>query len=248
MLRNREMESAMNELNQKLSSYIKLRNGSYPFPVDSVLFFALTLQISSLQNKHGDLLEIGVEHGGTALLLAQYLKQEEFLHLIDLKLSERFSSSLKKINEDKRNNIIFYEESSRSKSLHYLDQLKFRYIHIDGGHSYDDVLSDAIRFANSLTDSGICVFDDFFEIRWPEVTMAVIDFLKEASIAPFLLVDRKLYCTPKYNQELMLGAVQTSLKQLDNFGTHRKWIEKINGFNTLIVKFDVNSETRKKFK
>ena len=49
---------------------------------------------------------------------------------------------------------------------------------------------------DSLSDDGILVLDDFFEIRWPDVTVAVIEFLKDnKNIVPFLLVNRKLYCT-----------------------------------------------------
>lgn len=233
---------------QRLKNYEGLRSGHYPFNVESILAFNFSLILNEKFVSASDMLEIGVEFGGTALLIAQYLRENETLHLVDLKKTERFAESFERLDPNLQNGIKFWECSSRSDELSSLDHQKFRYIHIDGGHSKQDVHDDAQRFAHQLTDFGICVFDDFFEIRWPGVTEAVLENLSDSSIAPFLLVDRKLYCTRKENHADLLAAAQDDMRLIEPYAGIRSWIEPLSGHNCLIAKLAVNQNFRNKFR
>lgn len=141
------------------------------------------------------------------------MQEGETLHLIDLKRTDRFAASFDKLSAQQQAQISFHECSSRSPALEDLTKGAYRFIHIDGGHSKKDVHDDAHRFAALLAPKGIVVFDDVFEIRWPGVTEAVLEYLVDAPIAPFMIVDRKLYpistriISPSFNVGTMLSPV-----------------------------------------
>jgi len=228
-------------------AYTSVRDGHYPFPIDSILAFAFALNLSRDLSTKGDLLEIGVEFGGTALLTAQVLQEGETLHLIDLKRTDRFAASFDKLSAQQQAQISFHECSSRSPALEDLTKGAYRFIHIDGGHSKKDVHDDAHRFAALLVPKGIVVFDDVFEIRWPGVTEAVLEYLVDAPIAPFMIVDRKLYCTRKEDHAEVLAQAREMITGLEVFGPLLSWVEPYAGADTLTAKITPTAETRKLF-
>jgi hypothetical protein len=229
------------------SAYTSVRDGHYPFPVESILAFTLALNLSRDLSNKGDLLEIGVEFGGTALLTAQVLQEGETLHLIDLKRTDRFAASFDTLSAQQQAQISFHECSSRSPALEDLTKGTYRFMHIDGGHSKEDVHDDAHRFAALLAPKGIVVFDDVFEIRWPGVTEAVFEYLADAPIAPFMIVDRKLYCTRKEDHAEVLAQAREMMTGLEAFGHIHSWVEPYARADTLIAKITPTAETRKVF-
>ena len=139
------------------------------------------------------MLEIGVEFGTSAFLLLDALGEEEHLTLIDLVKTEAWLEGCSGPYADKTNFTII-EGNSHSIQPAELPS-KCRWIHVDGGHLYDHVLKDLQLTADLLADDGILVLDDFFEIRWPDVTAAFVDFMRTGvELQPFLLVNRKIYC------------------------------------------------------
>lgn len=110
-------------------------------------------------------LEIGTYEGLTAGLL---LERVENLHLtvIDLKRRyELFDSLLPQFND----NITFIEKNSNDVVL---DQ-RFDLIFVDGGHEYDQVLSDIKNFSKLLKNTeSLLIFDDY---HWPGVRRAIDD-------------------------------------------------------------------------
>lgn len=238
----------MKVVNEIIENYLNVRTGNYPFPPDSVAAFAFVLGIQSENTVSGDLLELGVEHGGTAFLLAQSLKDEEVLHLVDLKKTERFSTSYDGLSDGIKENIIFHEMPTTSRCLDGLAQKKFRLIHIDAGHTKDAVLRDATRFGSCLAPRGVTVFDDVFEIRWPGVTEAVLEYLPLSGLVPFFIVDRKLYCCDKRDHEFYFSQVKSNLSVFNVFGHSRHWIEPWCGIDTVILKLDIAQDFQKLFK
>jgi hypothetical protein len=87
------------------------------------------------------------------------------------------------------------------------------------------VQSDLALTAGSLSAPGILVLDDFFEIRWPDVTAATLDFLRANDhLTPFLLVNRKLYCTAQPEQGAAYSRMFSAfLQQHEGAIGHVRW-------------------------
>jgi len=117
-------------LSIELKNYSSIRSGNYPFPIDSILGYEMALRLSADSAGTADVLEIGVEHGGTALLSAQFLNESEIFYLVDLKKTQRFEDSFAKLPEKIRHKITFLEHSSKSSEIAFLSDKQFRFIHI----------------------------------------------------------------------------------------------------------------------
>ena len=88
-----------------------------------------------------------------------------------------------------------------------------RFFSVDGGHRYDDVAHDIRLAAAPLHPRGIIVADDFMNAQWPEVTLAVADWLREPGnpIAPFLCTPSKLYLCPRADKSFYQAAASQFL-------------------------------------
>lgn len=230
-----------------LENYLNVRDGQYPFPPDSVAAFALICAIQAKNKITGDMCEVGVEHGGTAFLLMQSLSPKDNLQLIDMIQTERFSKTFNNLSESLKRKVDFRVASSFSPNLEDITSKKYRIMHIDAGHSKEDVLKDLNRFADLLDKKGVCALDDIFEIRWPGVTEAVIEYLKTSEIAPFFIADRKLYCCLKKDHSFWLGEVNKYVKLLESYGKLRHWVEPWSGYDTLILKMNIKSDFFSRF-
>ena len=176
-----------------LETYIGKRPRRGPFPLESALTWSILLNTQSLNEIRGSVLEIGVEFGTSAFLLLEALHPGEHATLIDLATTRDWMDGINGPYRDQADytfivgNTLHMEQSQLPGGC--------RWIHIDGGHLHRHVLNDLQLTANSLSEDGILVLDDFFEIRWPDVTFAAMEYLKDnEQIFPFLLVNRKLYC------------------------------------------------------
>jgi predicted O-methyltransferase YrrM len=212
-----------------LQAYLGKRPRRGPFPLESALTWSVLLCAQSSNARRGDLLEIGVEFGTSAFLLMESMRPDEHLTLIDLAVTAEWREGIEGPYRD-RNNHSFIVGSSLELAPSQLPD-KCRWIHIDGGHLYHHVESDLELTANSLQSDGILVLDDFFEIRWPDVTAAVMDYLREnRHIVPFMLVNRKLYCTA--DQEAA-SAYRTMLQAF--FNSHTKDIGQVRWWNDVAM-------------
>ncbi|SDY70669.1 class I SAM-dependent methyltransferase [Nitrosomonas sp. Nm33] len=227
--------------------YLAVRRGNHPFPPDSVATFAFVLGLQEANDVRANLCEMGVEHGGTAFLLAHSFRHDEVLNLIDLKMPDRFATTLAELSPDLQSRICFYEASTTSPSLDTLSQQEFRIVHIDAGHTKEAVAQDATWFAYCLSPRGVTVFDDVFEIRWPCVTEALLDYLPSSRLAPFMILDRKLCCYRNEDHAFYLSEVRNNLHVFDTFGSLRSWVEPWCGWDTVILKLAVSPHFQRHF-
>jgi predicted O-methyltransferase YrrM len=148
----------------------------------------------------GNLLEIGVWNGKSALLSVLHARADEIqLLVVPRDLSEALAN-LRGVRADAK--FDFFQRPSRALFKHpeYRNMLSsFRWIHIDGKHSAQDVSVD-LRLADELlNDNGVVVLDDFFHDGYPQVTQAVFQYLftNPSSFALVLCGHRKGYlCRP----------------------------------------------------
>ncbi|MEM6693546.1 MAG: class I SAM-dependent methyltransferase [Pseudomonadota bacterium] len=133
-------------------AYLKALHGRYwpyrhhdvPFPIESVVAWYTLFALQDDLGVTGDVLEMGVEHGGTAFLAMMALRDSERLELIDIEKSPRFAEKAAALPEDVADRVVFHECSTRSETLSEITARQFRFVHIDAGHSKADVL-DVLR-------------------------------------------------------------------------------------------------------
>lgn len=160
-----------------------------------------------LQSDHGiggHLVEIGVFHGKSAMVLAPFRGGDELVALVDPRLrrdsiARAFSAVGIDLNEE--HHLLLENRSSELSAAHDFWDLQnhVRFLHVDGAHTAADVYRDLSLADRLMSDAGICVVDDFFNFSYPQITEAVYEFLvrNPHSFRLFLAGSLKCYlCRP----------------------------------------------------
>lgn len=224
-----------------LRTYLGKRPRRGPFPIESALTWSILLSTQSTNRISGKMLEIGVEFGTSAFLMLESLHPREHATFIDLKRTDEWVQGI---------NGPYRQTTNHSFKLGNTLQMRpqempsnCRWIHIDGGHQYEHVSNDLLLTVDSLADDGVLVLDDFFEIRWPDVTTAVLDFLREhPQPVPFLLVNRKLYCAASEQWAQAYAAAFSSFlaANRDSIGQAHWWEDvQMLGHRILVAKMEL---------
>lgn len=177
-----------------------------------VLVFQGMNAIQGAEHVKGDLLEIGVYHGKSAILMGYFVRDDERLFVCDLfespapngeNQSEKLSwypGLTQRTFEE--NYLRFHAQlpailAYPSTSLIEQGMLKgsFRFIHIDGSHIFEVIRCD-IRTAKSLlNEDGIVAIDDYRSVHTPGVAAAVWEAVTSDHLVPICLTPQKMYAT-----------------------------------------------------
>nr|WP_258539260.1 class I SAM-dependent methyltransferase [Dissulfurirhabdus thermomarina] len=135
------------------------------------------------------MLEIGSYHGRSTALMAKCLQPDEKIVICDAfeidtddKYSdkpspERLVSNIKRLNPNVENERIIIHKCLSNKLK--LGREIFRFAHIDGGHSMDQVYFDLNLCSKHIIENGIIAVDDYYNSQWPGVTKGTNHFLSE---------------------------------------------------------------------
>jgi hypothetical protein len=224
-----------------LETYVGKRPRRGPFPLESAFTWSLLLNAQTCNRVRGGMLEIGVEFGTSAFLLLEALAADEHATLIDLVKTEEWLAG---INGPYSNHTAHTFIVGNTLKLNHSEiPTSCRWIHVDGGHLYHHVSNDLELVAGALSAEGIMVVDDFFEIRWPDVTFATMDFLRaNKKVVPFMLVNRKLYCasTPESADAYKAMVVSFLENYTAQIGQVRSWDDvSMLGESVLVVKMEL---------
>ena len=140
--------------------------------------FLLEFQAQTWQP--ASLLEIGVYHGQSAMMLALHCKREEMVLLVDPNdYVEEARKNLSRFGTAKFE--IIKARSSEPQSWALASRLThaLRWIHIDGDHKAEAVWNDLSLANHLLADTGLICVDDFFNPGYPQVTYTVCQFLEQ---------------------------------------------------------------------
>lgn len=180
---------------------------------ESVCVWDYFLQFQSQTWQPASLLEIGVYHGKSAIMLALHCKRGETVLLVDptehvehaRKLLTKFGSAKFEIIKARSS-----EPASWALTSKYARSL--RWIHVDGDHKAEAVWNDLSLANQLLSDNGIVCADDFFNPRYPQLTYVLCTFLEQhrADLQLFLCGYNKGYLArpgalPKYLQATREG-------------------------------------------
>ncbi|BAY26003.1 hypothetical protein NIES2100_58130 [Calothrix sp. NIES-2100] len=170
--------------NYLIQSYLDTFSENTHLSLYNIYIFEQILGLQKLLEIQGDILEIGVLEGATSALLATSLEEKERLFLIDpYQDPNTICPTIAKFSGIENEQLVYFQMDSiliskrHSKFLEPHSPL-FRLIHIDGEHSYDAVYSDIGLSTLYLSNSGLIVLDDIFNINSACCTHAMFDYLK----------------------------------------------------------------------
>ncbi|GAB2784004.1 hypothetical protein GCM10027275_30120 [Rhabdobacter roseus] len=186
------------EYSQAKKAYQNINKIAGWFSEEAAMALALFDEVQKQNQYSGDIFEIGVHHGKSALFLHQFLSDTEDLRICDLfnYQTQNISTSgkgdkvifLNHLHRVlKRSDITLFEKSSNHLSVKEIGR-SYRMFHIDGGHSCQEALSDLELAAEAVHPYGVIILDDPFRSEWPGVTEALIAFLKKSSNFSALLI------------------------------------------------------------
>lgn len=193
------------------------------FPVLDQVLFTWILNRQKTQEFRGDLLEVGVYVGKSAIVLGHHRQEGEQYTVCDLfegdapddanraEANKSYSRLTRQIFEE--NYLSFHDELPRvlqGPSSIVPDEVKprsCRFVHIDGSHLYEHVYGDIGAAHDALLPDGIVVLDDFRSEHTPGVSIAAWEAVLNRGLHPICISTQKLYGTwgdPELIQEELL--------------------------------------------
>lgn len=217
----------------------KTKNIEGWFSIHDVIAFSSILAIQQEILTPGSLLEIGVYQGKSAILVGKFSKSGSDFEVCDIfqlesddnnkdEILRSYLNLQREIFEDNcKNNLGRVPIIHECKSMELRNRLKsekYRFIHIDGSHLYEHVLSDIDLALEFLTpEDGVIVMDDFRSQHTLGVSLAIWEKIIDGGFTPFLVTPAKMYLSKKrvkLNQEVIHKAlVDNGLKVVyENIG------------------------------
>ncbi|WP_393097610.1 class I SAM-dependent methyltransferase [Streptomyces sp. LN325] len=197
------------------------------FPVLDQRLFKWFLDRQESAGMSGDLLEVGVYMGKSAIFLGDHLRAGERYTVCDLfegdapdganraESTKSYSKLTRQVFED--NYLAFHDELPRvlpgpsSLVPSEVEPGSCRFVHIDASHLYEHVHGDIGAARDALLPGGIVVLDDFRSEHTPGVSIAAWEAVLNRGLRPICLSTQKLYGTwddPEAVQEELLAAVR----------------------------------------
>jgi hypothetical protein len=181
----------------------------------SLLDAHLFIAFDRLQRKagiRGDLLEIGVYQGRSSVLLGYLLEPGETFVACDIfeamppDESNRLEQTLwyggvtRQLFEDtyRRYHVeppTIVAVPSVELQRHLGGEPRFRMIHVDASHTYDNVRADLATARALLIDGGIVALDDYRAIHSPGAAAAIWRDVAETGLLPICVTASKMYAT-----------------------------------------------------
>ncbi len=188
------------------------------------VIFSVFLQMQLIE---GDILEIGVFKGKSAIFLEYFRRDHEILYVCDLFENQGVDSKNRTEVERSYEGLSFLEFKSNflrfhknlpeikvcdSKALsNTLKQKDFRFIHIDGSHLYDFVRSDLdLSISRIRENDGIIAMDDFRSAHTAGVAAAMWESVARRDLVPVVITSTKAYLA-RDNHEISLDSVESKL-------------------------------------
>jgi len=197
-------------------------------PADQMLF-AWLLDRQNRVEQPGDLVELGVYQGRSAIHIASFRKPDEQMVVCDLFDFARTESSIlpgarreyATLTQQtfERNFLAFHDELPaivRGLSETIVDHVaagSCRFVHVDASHMYEHVRRDMLSARSLLRPDGIVVFDDYRTEHCPGTAAAVWEAMATDGLKAVCVSANKFYGTwgdPKAVQDELIEYVPTS--------------------------------------
>ena len=206
------------------------------FPLDQLAFIELFSVQDQLQIT-GDVAEVGVYQGKSLALLSLLKSSDERLLGFDLFVEDhqqKTEQNVQKYGIDDGLSLIKGLTSEIAQdNLDEIVARPLRFLHIDAGHEYHEVLEQLYLFSPYLADRGVIAMDDYQDREFPGIEAAVLDFSevdRPRRFVPFLASGNKLFmCFSP-----MASEFQKSLLDRPNLSDTCR-LTRVRDFNILIM-------------
>ncbi|MDQ6949614.1 MAG: class I SAM-dependent methyltransferase, partial [Actinomycetota bacterium] len=190
---------------------------------------------SELQSEHGvtgDILEIGVYRGKSAVLLGYLRRERERLVLCDPFKQPDTPTGAAPTRSAAADEFVWYPEVTRDEFLTTYGRYHaqppvlyqcpsselathenvrtFRLIHIDGSHAYENVRSDIGLASRMLLPQGLVILDDYRSFHTPGASAAIWEAVVNDGLCPLWFTPDKMYAS----WGLDIGDVRKPLQRL----------------------------------
>lgn len=215
------------------------------FPFDQIIFYELT----AIQNQlgiTGDLCEIGVYQGKSLVFLSLLKSASDRLFGFDLFDGDARALTEKNLSEEGDPENVILTEGLTSQlpaaSLEALVSKPLRFLHIDAGHEYHEVLEQLELFTPLVGDAAVVAMDDYQDREFPGIEAAVLDFAERdrpRRFIPFLAGGNKMFLCTAHNASVF----QRAIVNRPNFKDKCR-LTRVRDFNVLVLrsKLPVSSE------
>jgi hypothetical protein len=189
------------------------------------IFLALD-EMQRARGVGGNLLEIGVHHGRTFILLALMAQEGERSYAIDLfEDQERnidhsglgdstaFASNMRRYAPQAAYDVIAGDSLFLDFAAAGIE--KVRFAHIDGAHYVDAIVNDLTKVQDQMVAGGVVVVDDFHHSLFPGVNEGCHRFLLYATprrLIPFAVGKNKLFLTTHSHHEAYVATLKELLQ------------------------------------
>lgn len=172
------------------------------FPRESAAVWDCLLRQQSAARLAGNLMEIGVWHGRSAIMLAAHarLDQDRVVLADHYPRRQEIAAALKRVSRSESEKINVLQADSQTLIYHPNLQKAartYRWIHIDGEHTATALMAD-LAVANVLLGNyGIVAIDDIFNAWYPQLSDALFRYLAAHPdhFTLFMLAYGKAYLT-----------------------------------------------------
>ena len=180
-------------------------------PHDAVCFILID-RIHRGNGIAGNLVEVGVWRGKSLGLLATLRRPGERLYGFDLFTEDTTvdlaRQALLKAAGDRDAATLLAADTQQMAPAAVLAAVErpVRFLHVDGGHRYEQALGDLRKFGALVGERGVIAVDDYYDRDFPGVAAATADFTRETDFVPFLAGDIKLFLCRAPLAESYIGA------------------------------------------
>ncbi|WP_406439784.1 class I SAM-dependent methyltransferase [Streptomyces sp. NBC_00631] len=197
------------------------------FPVLDQVLFDWLLSRQEASGTRGDLLEVGVYMGKSAIFTGRHLRPGESFTVCDLfegdapddanraESTKSYGRLTRRLFEE--NYLAFHDGLPRvlqgpsSVVPAEVASHSCRFVHVDASHLYEHVHGDIAAARELLLPDGIVVLDDFRSEHTPGVSIATWEAVLNGGLRPICISTQKLYGTwgdPGPVQEELIGMVR----------------------------------------
>lgn len=183
------------------------------FSDESAVICDVILDHQADQGITGDIAEIGVAYGKSAMLFGLHLSRGETMTLNDIDPQDRLPEVAERVTRANAEAAVrVLKRDSRELTSADLGT-NVRFFHIDGDHGRRAVLNDMRRAVDALRRGGVIVVDDFIAPQFLGVSFGVFKFLaeNEIDVALFLAGFNKGYICLRSDLPFYLKMVRDDL-------------------------------------
>lgn len=198
----RSIGDVLNYYKQTVDNKVK----GWFYPIDIIVFFGIIAEAQKQLQITGDLCELGVAYGKSAVGMSLFKEHGDKLYLYDLFAAEitpdMAMKAIKDYGTDTGVEMRVCDLMKLSPSEIQFDCL-LRFLHIDACHYHTAVLNDLTQFSPFVHPQGVIAVDDINDPEYPGINSAITEFcLKNPDWRMFAIGQNKAYLTRQSNVTL----------------------------------------------